>query len=137
MAYRQQRINPLDLKPSTGIGLKIPFSETYVFQSVYTTAEQVKYNIINYLLTGRRERVFEPTFGSGLQDLVFEAIDEQNLTGLEVYIKTTVENNFPNVEVTRVSVIPSQDINTITVTFTYNLRNTGQSDEVLLNFQNG
>lgn len=137
MAYKQQQINPLDLKPSTGIGLKIPFSETYVFQSVYTTAQQVKYNITNFLLTGRRERVFEPTFGAGLQDLVFEAIDEQNLTGLEVYIKSTVEGYFPNVEVTAVRVVPSHDVNTVTVTFTYNIRNTGQSDEVLLNFQNG
>lgn len=137
MAYRQQQINPLDLKPSTGIGLKIPFSEPYVFKSVYTTAEQIKYNIINFLLTGRRERVFEPTFGAGLQDLVFEAIDEENLAGLEVYIKTTVEGYFANVEVTKVGIVPSHDTNTITVTFTYNIRNTGQSDEVLLNFQNG
>jgi phage baseplate assembly protein W len=137
MAYRQQQINPLDLKPSTGIGLKIPFSEPYVFQSVYTTAEQIKYNITNFLLTGRRERVFEPTFGSGLQDLVFEAINDENLSGLEVYIKSTVEGYFPNVEVTAVKVAPFHDSNQISVTFTYNIRNTGQSDEVLLNFQNG
>jgi len=51
MAYGLKKISPLDLKPSTGIGVKIPFSSDAVFQSIYTTKEQTKYNIINYLLT--------------------------------------------------------------------------------------
>ena len=50
MAYQVKNINPLDIKLSTGIGVSIPFSSKSVFTTVYTTQEQLKYNIINYLL---------------------------------------------------------------------------------------
>jgi phage baseplate assembly protein W len=72
MAYQVRNINPLDLQPSTGIGVSIPFSSKSVFTTVYTTQEQLKYNIINYLLTNRKERVFVPNFGAGIRDLLFE-----------------------------------------------------------------
>jgi len=42
MAYVVGNINPLDLKPSTAIGVAIPFSVPNVFQPVYTTKEQLK-----------------------------------------------------------------------------------------------
>lgn len=137
MSYRQTQINPLDLKPSTGIGVSIPFSTKSVFNTVYTTADQLKYNIINFLLTGKRERIFVPDFGAGLANQVFEVITEEGNKGLEQVIKMTVENFFPNVEVKRVKVESTYDNNTINVEFSYSIKNTGQSDEILLNFQNG
>jgi phage baseplate assembly protein W len=137
MAYRQSQINPLDLKPSTGIGVSIPFSTKSVFTTVFTTAEQLKYNIINFLLTGKRERIFAPDFGAGIANQVFEVITEEGNKGLEQVIKMTVENFFPNVEVKRVKVESTYDNNTINVEFSYSIKNTGQSDEILLNFQNG
>jgi phage baseplate assembly protein W len=137
MAYRQTQINPLDLKPSTGIGVSIPFSTKSVFNTVFTTAEQLKYNIINFLLTGKRERIFVPEFGAGLANQVFEVITEEGNKGLEQYIKMTVENFFTNVEIKRIIVASTFDNNAINVEFTYNIKNTGQSDEILLNFQNG
>lgn len=137
MSYRQSQINPLDLKPSTGIGVSIPFSTKSVFNTVFTTAEQLKYNIINFLLTGKRERIFVPDFGAGLANQVFEVITEEGNKGLEQVIKMTVENFFPNVEVKRVKVESTYDNNTINVEFSYSIKNTGQSDEILLNFQNG
>jgi hypothetical protein len=42
MAYNIKKISPLDLKPSTGIGVKIPFETPAAFQSVYTTKEQLR-----------------------------------------------------------------------------------------------
>lgn len=137
MAYRQTQINPLDLKPSTGIGVSIPFSTKSVFNTVFTTAEQLKYNIINFLLTGKRERIFLPEFGSGLSNQVFEVITEEGNKGLEQYIKMTVENFFTNIEIKKITVASTFDNNAINVEFTYNIKNTGQSDEILLNFQNG
>ena len=47
MAYGLKKISPLDLKPSTAIGVKLPFDADNVFSSVYTTKDQIKYNIIN------------------------------------------------------------------------------------------
>ena len=66
MAYNLRNINVLDLRPSTGVGVALPFNSTGVFKTVYTTKEQLKYNIINFLLTDKRERIFNPRFGAGI-----------------------------------------------------------------------
>jgi hypothetical protein len=137
MAYQVRNINPLDLKPSTGIGVAIPFSSKSVFTTVYTTQEQLKYNIINYLLTGRKERVFNPSFGAGLRDLLFEQITQESLQSLEISIRSGLEINFPNINIVDLSVITDQDKNTIYVNFSYEIINTGIQDEININFQNG
>jgi hypothetical protein len=49
MAYNLRNINVLDLRSSTGIGVALPFNAPGVFKTVYTTKEQLKYNIINFL----------------------------------------------------------------------------------------
>ncbi len=137
MAYQVRNISPLDLRASTGIGVSIPFSAQGVFTTVYTTQEQLKYNIINYLLTGKRERVFQTGFGAGLRDKLFEQITEDTVSNLESTIKIEVEDNFPNVKVEEVKVTATYDQNTINIKFSYSIINTGQVDEILLNFQNG
>lgn len=137
MAYQAKNISPLDLKRSTAIGVSIPFSSPSVFTSVYTTQEQLKYNIINYLLTGKRERVFNPTFGAGLREQLFEQITPESAAVIESNIRTGVQNYFPNVSITTLKVLPTYDNNTITIVFSYQIVNTGQTDEITLNFENG
>lgn len=137
MAYQVRNINPLDLKPSTGIGVSIPFSSKSVFTTVYTTQEQLKYNIINYLLTGRKERVFSPNFGAGLRDLLFEQITQETSQSLEITIRSGLEINFPNINVIDLNITTDQDRNTIYVSFSYEIINTGIQDEININFQNG
>lgn len=137
MAYQVRNINPLDLKPSIGIGVSIPFSTKSVFTTVYTTQEQLKYNIINYLLTGRRERVFNPNFGAGLRDLLFESITSQSIQSTELSIRSGLETNFPSINVIELSITPDPDKNTITIYFSYVIVNTGIEDEININFQNG
>ena len=137
MAYQVRNINPLDLKPSTGIGVAIPFSSKSVFTTVYTTQEQLKYNIINYLLTGRKERVFNPNFGAGLRDLLFENITQESLQNVETTVRSGLEINFPNINITQLFVTSDIDTNTININFSYEIINTGIQDEININFQNG
>ena len=42
-----------------------------------TTFDQSRSNLKNLLLTKKGERVLQPNFGSGLQDLLFEPIDDE------------------------------------------------------------
>jgi hypothetical protein len=51
MPFNAQPISPLNLNPNIGLGVSIPFSNTSVFSSTYTTQETVKNNLINYFLT--------------------------------------------------------------------------------------
>ena len=70
MAYNPVQIPIVDLKPSTALGVAIPFESPSAFTSVYTTLEQTKYNIINYMLTNPGERPFNINFGAGLLSLI-------------------------------------------------------------------
>ena len=136
MAYGLKQISPLDLKPSTAIGVKLPFSSDSVFTSVYTTKEQLKYNLINFLLTDPRERVFNPTFGAGLRARLFEQIDQTSFDELKQSIRTQMENQFPQVEVTTLDIIGNPDYNSINIKFSYRLLRSNENDSVILTIQN-
>jgi len=136
MAYGLKKISPLDLKPSTGIGVKIPFSTDGVFSSVYTTKEQTKYNIINYLLTDPKERPFNPTFGAGLRSRLFEQINQEAFEDLKQSITTQMENYFPQIKITQLDIIGDPDYNSINIKFSYRLLRSNENDSVILTIQN-
>jgi len=136
MAYNIKNISPLDLKPSTGIGVKIPFETPSVFQSVYTTKEQLRYNIINFLLTDPRERPFNPTFGAGLRSKVFEQIESSTAEDIKTSLMTQLESAFTAINVTKLDVIGQPDTNSINIKFSYTIKNTRENDDVLLTIQN-
>lgn len=136
MAYSAKNISPLDLKKSVSIGVKIPFSETNVFTRVFTTKEQLKYNIINFLLTDRRERVFYPNFGAGLRRRLFEQISQDTLEEIKLSLTTQVENYFPNIRVSDLTVEGSPSTNTVRILFSYSILNTNEEDTVIVDVQN-
>jgi hypothetical protein len=79
MAYRIPNQHPLDLNQRVAVGVAIPFSSAGVFRSTYTTTEQIKSNIINYVLTNTGERVLNPNFGANLRAQLFEQITPNTL----------------------------------------------------------
>ena len=104
MAYNLINVNVLDRRPSTGIGVALPFSNPKaVFTTVYSTREQLKYNIINFLLTNRRERIFNANFGANIRSKLFEQITDTTLDELDVLIRTGIQTYFPNVVITNLS----------------------------------
>jgi phage baseplate assembly protein W len=137
MAYNARNINPIDLRPSTAVGVSLPFSAPQAFTSTFTTQDQLRYNIINYLLTDPRERVFVPNFGAGIASQVFEQITPELLDTLESIIRTGIENQFPNVAVSKVTAVPFSDQNAVSVQISYSIVNTGQTDQITLNLENG
>lgn len=136
MAYNARKISPLDLRPSTAIGVKIPFSNMNVFDSVYSTKDQTKYNLINFLLTDPRERPFNPNFGAGLRSFLFEQLETNTSDDLRTMLISQIESNFPNVNIINLKVSSDVNIGAINIEFSYNIRNTRESDEVLLTIQN-
>ena len=72
MAQVQKQMDPLDLTPSTGVGVSLPFNGPGVFNTNYTTKDQTKSNLINLVLTEPGERIYKPSFGVGLNSLLFE-----------------------------------------------------------------
>ena len=68
MPYIVRNIDVLELKPSTGIGVSVPFDGPTGINTTFTTIDTIKSNLINFILTGKRERVFYPSFGSGVRE---------------------------------------------------------------------
>ena len=136
MAYNLVQIPIADLKPSTALGVAIPFSAPNVFTSVYTTLEQTKYNIINFMLTDTRERPFSPNFGAGLRSRLFEQITETDLDSLKATISNQIESYFPNVLVVNMNIRGNPDDNSISIELTYSLKNIKSIDSLVLKIQN-
>ena len=132
MAYNLKQINVLDLRPSTGVGVALPFNTPAVFQTVYTKKEQLKYNIINFLLTDKRERIFNPSFGAGIRGQVFEQITGNTYDTLDLQIRSGIEQYFPNVAITELTFGGDPDQNQLTIQFSYSIKNTGESDNVII-----
>ena len=136
MAYNLKQISPLDRQKSTAIGVAIPFSADNVFTSVYTTKDQTKYNLINFLLTDRRERPFNPNFGAGIRSYLFEQIENNTLDDIQLSLSSKLESYFSNIKVTQLDVVGNVDNNSITILLSYTLLNTSDTDIVSINLQN-
>lgn len=92
-----------------------------VFNSTYTTVEQIKSNIINYVLTNKGERVLNPNFGSNLRKFIFENITESNLRALEIKLTNDIRDNFPSVNVTSITLTPTYEENAVQLDIVYSI----------------
>jgi phage baseplate assembly protein W len=135
MAFNVQQINPLDLQPSVGIGVKLPFTSDQVFTTTYTTQDATKTNLINYLLTGRLERYLNPQLGAGLRALLFDQMTQDKSFEIESTIRSGIATWFPNIEIQQLITQSQQDSNTFTVFMRYAVVMTNIQDEILINFE--
>jgi phage baseplate assembly protein W len=117
-----------------GITLPIQIGNT-AFNQSFTSFEQVKSNIKNVLLTKRLERVMNPDFGSGLQELLFEMNDEILVSDVESVIRDAVEKWLPYVTVETVDVEVSNELkdrNQLNVSVTFRVSNNPNLDSVTI-----
>src|SRR5210317_1895350 len=86
----QKNLNDTESFNDYAIGITLPIQITNTaFAQSFTTREQVSSNIKNLLLTKRGERILQPEFGSGLQELLFEP----NVDDLEGRIEDTINES--------------------------------------------
>jgi len=137
MAYQIKNINPLDLKPSTAIGITIPFNAPGIFSLSYDTNTQLKSNIINFLFTNQGERVMNPDFGGGVRRDLFEQITTKNIDDIRLNIEQSLDRYFPDVTMKEIKVLGSPDLNTISISIKYIVTNTNISNEINVNIVNG
>ncbi len=137
MAYNVVNISPLDLQPSKGVGVQIPFNGTTGLNITYTTKDAIKSNILNFFLTGKRERIMNPTFGAGIREQLFEQITQGTTQNIRDIIEFGLNDYFPQIKLNKLTVDASPDANLIQVYFSYSITSTNIQDEILINFNNG
>lgn len=135
MAFEAKKINPLDLQPRKAVGISLPFTGKAVFNSTYETKEAIKANLINYILTGKGERYFNPTFGSGIRNLIFENINRDNLSDLEFLVRDALQQYFPKLEIIGLNLNGAPDSNLISFSLQFKITDTQLEDEITINFE--
>ena len=134
MAFRVSNIEPIDLQPRVAIGISLPFNGSTGFNSTYATVDQLRTNILSFLLTNKGERLYRPNFGANLRSLIFEQQTSFTIDQLSSIITSQVENQFPGVTVLDVNIDSQPDFNTINVSVSYGVANTNIQDQLTLSF---
>lgn len=133
MAVRKEyRINPLDLKPNTAIGVMLPLGGTPMFKSSYTTEEQAISNLKNLLLTRKGERPFQPNFGSEIYSILFEQIELDTKETLESSIRADIKYWLPYIIVSDLVVTTKEDLNRIEISLSFKVTNTGANTNIII-----
>ena len=87
MAYEIQ-VRQDKLFPDVAIGIKLPIvsSGGQLFNTSYSTQEQAISNLKHLILTRQGERIYQPLFGTKLQDALFE----QNTDTIKEIVRSTI-----------------------------------------------
>lgn len=135
MARILQNRYPIDSEGRKAVGFSIPFNGPAVFNPTYTTRNQTKSNLVNYLLTNKSERVFNPNFGADLRNLLFEGVLDKTTDELQSLIQNDINQFFPQVAVEEIKFDNQPDNNTISFTLTYTIKNFGITDDITILLQ--
>ena len=136
MTYIVRNIDVLDLKPSTGIGISIPYDGATGLNTTFTSQAAVKSNLINFLLTGKKERVMNPSFGSGLRELMFNPLTDDLVDDIEELVINGINTYFQQVVINDLQVNLLQESNTVNIILNYSILNTNIGDQLEININN-
>ena len=134
MAYIVRNNLNGEKRPSTGVGITIPFDGPTGINSSYSTQQAIKSNLLNYLLTDNRERIFNPNFGSGIRGKLFEQLSTSTIDELNNMLVNEIDLYFPNVLISQLSITPIADLNTLQIFFRYSVALTNIEDEIQITF---
>lgn len=132
MAFRVANKFPIDTQARRAVGVSLPFSAGAVFNSTYTTASQLKSNLINYFMTNPGERYMNPSFGAGLTRRVFDQLVDLNFETLKQQIQKDLNTYFPAVTIGNLEVYGNEDLNILKVELTYSVNTFGITDTINL-----
>ncbi len=134
-------VTEIDNNPDAYVGLSFPlgYSNQGFFRQTKKLNEQVKSNLRNLLLTSKGERVMQPTFGSDLQDLLFEQITDNLDEKIEQTITEAIEQWLPYVLINNIFVVQSDaNQNEVQVQLEFSITTEpDQLDQITFNFALG
>jgi len=121
---------PSDLDARKIIGFKFPLNNKAVFNPTYQTKDQIKANLINYLLTNKGERLFNPGFGASLRDYLFNIINIDDQGDIKQRIQSDITSFFPDITIIEIKFNNQIDKNTVNLILNYSIRSFGINDNV-------
>jgi phage baseplate assembly protein W len=129
------RVDPLDLQKSRRIGISLPFNKTTgVFSSTFSTKDQTKSNLINLLLTAKKERVNNPEFGSDIWKSLFEPMTDTLINTIKERTLTSINTYIREIIVTSMDIIPNPDVHSVSIAISYKFKISGDTDRIFVDF---
>lgn len=124
------RLNPQDVGQPRGIGINVLFNNgKNIFNQTFTTKEQVKSNLINYILTNKGERFFDPLFGGDLRASLFEP--DTTFDTVAARLEQEIYAYVPNIIIRNISIKLNSDQNLVNLVLDYSINN--QNDNLVIN----
>ena len=112
--------NPQDTGQPKGIGISILFNNgDSVFNTTTTTKEQVKSNLVNFILTNKGERFFYPEFGGNLRASLFEP--DISFDVIAANLRNEILAYVPNIILNDISVNRISDENLVNIVIDYSI----------------
>jgi phage baseplate assembly protein W len=121
-------IDASERNPNRGLGIKLPFNTQNVFTTNYTTKDQIKSNLINYMLTNKGERPFNPEFGADLRNLLFE--QDSDFTSAKEVLLDNLVIYFPMITVNNLDFSSNSYRNMLNIKLDYSIRK--DADSILI-----
>jgi len=122
-----------------GITLPIRRGNGTMFNQSFSSFEAAKSNLRNLLLTNKGERILQPEFGTGLQELLFEQLTDGMLEEkIETAITDSVNFWLPYIDIEEIEVDMTdemKDINTAGVKLKFSVGGQFESQELTFNIE--
>lgn len=122
------RVDSSKRNPNRGIGIRLPFNSYNIFTLNYTTKDQIKSNLTNYMLTNKGERVFNPDFGADLRKILFD--QDTDFTNAREVILDDLAIYFPMITVNSLDFSPDINKNILNIKLSYAINN--DADTILI-----
>ncbi len=129
MAFRKQK--PIKPEPIYS-DLSTNFSLNAMTGDVVrlTELDAVKRAIKNIVMTNKYERLLNPRFGAGINDLLFEPMSPLTTMTLRDAIEDTIVTYEPRADLITLDVVPDEYSQTYYVDLVFSLRSTNQTGTV-------
>ena len=125
--------NPIDFKPDVAVGVKLPFGKPNgLFSQSFTTEEQAVSNLKNLLLTRKRERPFQPLFGSDVYSLLFELIDKDIEERMSKTLSDDIKFWLPYIVIDNISIDSNPDRNSVKIQLRFRVTEQGANEQIIL-----
>ena len=122
-----------DQDSRVSVGIDFPFARVVggdgYFATTKTTIEAVKTNIRLLLQTNQGERLFQPSLGMNLKQLLFEQMTEDLSIQIENNIVDVFQRWLPFVDLRNIEVNRRDDINQVTINIEFNINRTPNATE--------
>lgn len=97
-------------------------------------SDAIRNSLFNIFTTKKGQKILNPSFGSSLDQYLFESVNNINAKILGEDIVRTISEFEPRIEILQVQVTPLPDKQQYSIVFAYRLLNIGKSDSFRIDF---